>query len=304
MYRSQRVAKYVSGEKFLSRHPEIWPICVPSYNRPDPEIAKRASDDLPLVFFVRREQLPQYKHLRDRFRVVPIDGVKDIGETRSKILKWARVKGYDNIFMLDDDVTQVDYLYPWETSGGKLCLRASHINEQNGENGLRPIAFRMWQAYVDKLHEDTVITTISYRPNSWSLKYADMETVYNCGYAIQCVHLNVKKLCENGLDYSSNAFCGVEDYAIQFQAMEKGLRTTVIRDLMYHCPAINSNPGGCENMGGISDPHERYEHYRELFLKNISGKDHPGVGVKRSTSGFISIKFKWDYWKIKQGKEK
>ena len=112
----------------------------------DPEIAKRASDDLPLVFFVRREQLPQYKHLKDRFRVVPIDGVKDIGETRSKILKWARVKGYDNIFMLDDDVTQVDYLYPWETSGGKLCMRASHINEHNGENGLRPLAFRMWQA--------------------------------------------------------------------------------------------------------------------------------------------------------------
>lgn len=297
MYRSQKAAQFTETEKFRERHPEIWPICIPSYNRPEPKILESIYEDLPLVFFVRREQLDQYKYLRKRFRVVPIDGVSNIGETRYKILKWAFVKGYEHIFMLDDDISSVDYLYPGETRGGNVCMRASRLNEGLNLKGLNPVAFRVWQAFIDKLDEDTAITAPLYRPDSWHMKNKGAKIRYNSGPVIQCIHLSVSKLYEHGIQYESSDVIGNEDIAIQFRVMEKGLKTAVITDLVYDCPPINSQPGGCENASGYSDANERYERYCKLFLKNVSGKDHPGVLLKKSRSGFKSIKLNWKYWR-------
>lgn len=297
MYRSQRIAIYTQSKQFRKSHPEIWPICIPSYNRPHPKVLDSVIEELPLVFFVRREQLPQYKYLRNQFRVIPIDEVTNIGETRAKILKWAYIKGYEHIFMLDDDISSVDYLYPGETRGGNTYMRASRLNEGLPLKGLNPTAFRIWQHFVDRLDPDTVLTAPLYRPDSWHMKYKDADIKYNSGPVIQCIHLNVSSLYKAGITYKSSDIVGNEDIAIQFEAMESGLKTAVITDLVYDCPPINSHSGGCENASGYADPNERYKKYCKLFLKNVSGKNHPGVGLKVSRAGFKSIKLNWKYWR-------
>lgn len=297
LYKSQRLAEYVQTDQFSRVHPEIWPICIPSYNRPKPKILDSVYEDLPLVFFVRKEQIPQYRYLRKRFRVIPITGVSNIGQTRAKIVKWAHVKGYNNIFMLDDDISSVDYMYPDMTKGGNLCMRASRLNAGLPLKGLNPIAFRMWQAYIDALDPETTITAPLYRPDSWHMKYANAAPQYNSGSVIQCIHLNIENLYNANLQYESSDIVGNEDLALQFRVMEAGLKTAVITDLEYDCPPINSHPGGCENASGYSDPSERYEKYCSLFFENVSGENHPGVGLKISRAGFKSIKLNWKYWR-------
>lgn len=298
MYRSQKHAKFVNGKKFQARHPEVFPICIPSYNRPEPKILEGVDDSLPLVFFVRKEQLEDYKYLRERFRVVPITGVSDIGETRAKIVKWAKKKGYSDIFMLDDDITSLDYLYPGETRGGNTCMRASKLNQGKPLKGLNPTAFRIWMYWLDKLDDEFLVASAPlYRPDSWHMKNADAPMRYNSGIVSQCIHLNIDKLCELGIQYESNAEEGVEDYALQFKIMNAGYKTVVLTDLVYDCPPINSCAGGCEGMNGYSDAAKRYEFFHKQFLKNVCGRDHPGIVTKTSRSGFKTIKFNWKYWR-------
>lgn len=297
MYRSQEDALLVQNPNFNKLHPEIWPICVPSYNRSVPKILECADTSLPLVFFVRREQLPEYKYIRKWFRVVPIDGVSNIGETRAKIVKWATKKGYSNIFMLDDDITQVDYLYPFTLESGNTCMRSSGLNRNAGSKYLDPVAFKIWMLWLNRLDPDVAMSSPLYRPDSWHMKNADADMVYNSGACIQCIHLNIDLLNEHGIKYESSDKVGNEDYALQFRIMEEGLKTCVITDLVYNCPPINSDPGGCEGASGIDDSNKRYEKYCKLFRKNVSGKNHPGIAIKETRTGCKSIKFVWKYWR-------
>lgn len=296
-YRSQKHARIVEGKRFKITHPEIWPICVPSYNRPNPRIVDCADPSLPLVFFVRKEQLDDYKHLRKSFRVVPINNVHDLGETRAKIMLWAKKKGYDNIFMLDDDITSLDYLYPGKTKGGNLCMRSHRLNSGKVASWLNPTAFKIWMLWLDHLDPDVAISAPSYRPDSWHMKHAGAKMRYNSGAMSQCIHLNVSKLYKAGVKYVSNSEAGVEDYALQFKAMGAGLKTVVLTDLIYDCPPINSDSGGCEGANGYSDAVERYKFYHKQFIKNVCGKGHPGIVSKVSRSGYPTIKFNWSYWR-------
>lgn len=297
MYRSQEDALIVQSKQFQKIHPETWPICVPSYNRPNPKILASCSEDIPLVFFVRREQLREYSHLRSAYRVIPIDGVTNIGETRAKIVKWAQKKGYDNIFMLDDDITQLDYLYPYKLPSGKTSMRSHGLNCGTGSKELSETAFKMWMLWLDRLDSDVAMSAPLYRPDSWHMKNADADMRYNSAACIQCIHLNTKLLKETGITYRSSDEVGNEDYALQFQIMEAGLKTCVITDLVYNCPPINSSPGGCEGASGIADPNERYKKYVRLFKRNVSGKNHPGILIKDTRTGVPSIKFNWKYWR-------
>lgn len=294
MYRSQNMAK-AANKNFTDS--DIFPICVPSYNRPHPKIVDCADERLPLVFFVRREQLDEYRYLREKFRVVPIDGVSNIGETRAKILKWARVKRYNNIFMLDDDIQQVDYLYPFTLESGNECMRANTLNTRKKGSYLDPTAFKIWMLWLERLDPDVAISSPSYRPDSWHMKKAGADMMYNSGACIQCIHLNVELLHEYNIRYESSDVVGNEDYALQFHIMDKGLKSCILTDLVYNCPPINQNAGGCQGASGYNDPTERYKKYIKLFKNNVSGKDHPGVLTKQTRTGFESIKFNWKYWR-------
>lgn len=294
LYRSQRAIKYIQAHR---DELNIWPICIPSYRRPKPRILKNAHSNLPLVFFVRAEELNQYEYLRKKYRVVPIHNVTNIGETRAKIVKWAIAKGYDNIFMLDDDIQSVDYLYPGILDSGMEVMRAAYLNLKKAPR-INPDAFRLWMLWLKNLSADVTLSAPHQRAISWSMKNVyNKDARYNSSQLIQCVHLNIKKLMETGISYRSSDIVGNEDIAIQYEIMTKGLKTVLIPDILYNIADINSHGGGCENASGISDPIKRYEHYCRLFLENVSGENHPGITCRVAGTGVKSIKFKWSYWR-------
>lgn len=295
MYRSQKLYNQVKNADF-----KIYPICVPSYNRPDPAILKSLDTypELPIILFIRNtaEQKKLYKHWRGKCKIVLLDNVNDLGETRAAIVNWCIEHKISNIFMLDDDINELDYLYPHRTKNGNICMRAARQNTGRVYRGINPFVFRMWQKMIESCDKRLTISVPAYRPDSWHMKNADADVMYNHGACSQCIHLNIKNLYKTGINYSCNAEYGVEDYVLQFRVMTAGLLTCTFTDLMYGCPAINSHPGGCENANGYTDPNERYEVYIQKFIKNVCGENHPGITIKTAKSGVRSIKFKWDYW--------
>ena len=298
MYRSQVLYNEVKDDKF-----DIYPICVPSYNRPNPIILKSLETypELPIILFIRNtpEQKKLYKHWRTKCKIVLLNGVENIGQTRKAIIDWCIQNRVSNIFLMDDDIDELDYLYPYPTKSGKICMRAARQNTGRDYKGINPFTLRMWMKMISSSKKSLTISSPAYRPDSWHMKNANADVIYNNGACIQCVHINVKNLYKHKLNYRDTEFCGNEDYALQFEVMSKGLLTCVFKDLMYGCPAVGSHPGGCENASGISNTAERYKKYISLFLSNISGMHHPGIRVKKTkSSGIPSIKFRWDYWKI------
>lgn len=297
MYRSQELY-----EKVKDMDMQLYPICVPTYNRPNPVIMKslEAFPELPIILFIRndREQKKLYSKWRKKCRIVLLDDVHDLGETRAAIINWCIEHRIPKIFMMDDDITELDYLYPHETKNGTLCMRSSRQNEGKIHKGLSPVVLRMWQHMISECDSRLTISVPAYRPDSWHMKNKDAKLVYNHGVCSQCIYINVKNLHKYHINYSSNAECGVEDYVLQFRVMSAGLLTCTFTDLMYNCPAINSHPGGCENANGYSDPNERYKMYAEKFIQNVCGEGHEGIAIKTARTGVPTIKFNWKYWRV------
>lgn len=298
MYRSEELALKIDS---LIYDNEIYPICVPSYKRPDATILQALSrePDLPIVLFVRREEKELYRKWRGKCHIVLLDDVHNIGQTRAKIVEWCWKNRIPNIFMLDDDIDELDYLYPHPTSSGTLCMRAARQNLGRPWKGINKLAFKMWMYMLRMSPKPVTLSTLLYRPDSWHMKNENALLKYNSNSCIQCVSLNTKHLYTNKINYRDTELCGNEDYALQFDIMSAGLLTTTFTDLMYGCPAVGSKSGGCENASGISDTAERYTKYIELFKGYVlEGKEHKGVGVKvTKSSGIPSIKFNWDYWR-------
>lgn len=302
MYRSQKLYEKMKDETF-----DIYPICVPSYNRADAAIFKALDTypDLPLILFIRNtpEQKKLYRKYKERCRIVLLKDVVNIGQTRRAIVNWCVENRIPQIFMMDDDIDELDFLYPHETSNGNLCMRAARQNMNRSYKGVNPFTLRMWMWWIKKCNrKDLTITTPAYRPDSWHLKNKNAEVVYNRGACIQCIHLNVRNLYKNGINYRDTEECGTEDYALQYDVMKAGLTTAVFRDLMYGCPAVGSLEGGNEDACGHSPLQERYIKFCDLFMKNVLKDDPPeGIKIKVTTRSQIpSIKFNWEYWKVEE----
>lgn len=298
MYRSQTLYEEVKDSDS-----KIFPICIPSYNRGDALIFKALDTypELPFIIFIRNtpDQKKLYKKYRDRCKIVLLDDVENIGQTRAAIVSWCFEHKISNIFMMDDDIDELDFLYPHETRNGKVCMRAARQNMGRTYKGVNPFVLRMWMRMLEDSRDDLTISTLAYRPDSWHMKNKDADVVYNQGACIQCIHLNIKNMYKKHINYRDTEECGNEDYALQFDVMSAGLTTCVFHDLMYGCPAVGSLEGGNEDACNHTPLDERYKRFIKLFIKNVSKGEHDGLKIKQSKSGIPSIKFNWDYWRIK-----
>lgn len=299
LYRTQTLYKQIKTATF-----PIYPICVPTYNRESPLILKSLDTypDLPIILFIRntKEQKQLYAKWRKRCKIVLLEDVDNIGATRTAIVKWCIENKIPRIFMMDDDIDELDFLYPHETRNGTLCMRASRQNMGRDYKGINPFTLRMWMTNIESCRDDLTLASPAYRPDSWHMKNKDAEIKYNNGACIQCVYLNIRNLYKAHINYRDTENCGNEDYALQFDIMSKGLTTAVFHDYMYGCPAVGSLEGGNEDACKIKDIKQRYEHFIDLFVKNVSKGEHEGVKISKSRKSEIpSIKFNWKYWEHK-----
>ena len=297
-YRAQYLYEYavnsISDDK-------VFPVFVPSYSRPNAAILtehRRVDNSLPIILCVRKEQLDMYKEWWSVVNILPLIDVKDIAETRQAILEEGR-KWYENIYMFDDKLNELEYLIPSYTSGGRPAMRSSHLTTEFRPRKIDVL--KMWQSeLLFRKDAKIALSSVLYRPDSWHVKNANSDYVYNSGDCIRAIHLNTKMLCENSIGYLPMSVAGVEDYALQFQVMEKGLNTLVIKDLMYGMSGTAGTPGGC--LQSAADSGVTIEERWRILTENAKRfyGQHPGIRyTKTQRTKLDTIKFNWKYWREK-----
>lgn len=296
MYRAQKLFKIC--DRLISDE-EIFPICIPSYNRPEAKLLEKLVDKgLKVILFIRRDQKNLYKKYKDCYKIVLLDNVTNIGETRAEIVNWCWKNRIGNIFMLDDDIYFTDFLYPGVTSGGKDSMRPRCTNEGTGYD-INKYFFKMWQSYLKKASYKVALSAPGGKSDWWNIRNANSKILYNSSSCIQCIHINTKLLHKHRINYKSNTICGVEDYTLQYDIMVSGLYSYVIKDLVYGCPSIGSNTGGNSTVNS-DDIITQYTRNIELFNNIVQPEHKNAVGTKTTKSGLPSIKFNWNYWRIKE----
>ena len=292
----------------LNSDSKIFPICVPSYNRPDAVLLNELSKNpkLPVILFIRREQELMYKKWEKYFKIVLLDNVKDIGETRNRIVQYAIKNNHDIIFMFDDDIYKLNYLVEGYTKKGNKKLMMKSIPEEECQIGKE--AMQLWTKYIE-MCENLALSGIIYRPFSWMWSNKKLKWEYNKPVAglMQVISVNVKLLAENNISYKSNDIVFNEDKQIVFDCLVNGLNIIQFKEFTYSVKDRLSCTGGClDNLYNIdqeSSKQEKIEKIQsinneglELFMKNVI-RDHPGVTMKKDKKGNNRISFHWENWK-------
>lgn len=293
MYRSEKLYKKIDS---LVPDNNVWPVCIPSYNRPNGTALRRllSEDNLDVYLFIRSEQIELYRKYQGRYHIIKLNNVHDIGETRRSIVRYGMKKKWSHLFMLDDDIEQVDFIVPWYLRSGKEAM-VPWSTVTTGPTLLNTYAFKMWQYLVHPYLDTVAISSPYYKRFCWSKeRYENIKPKFNIGQPIQCVHLNLDLLREHGINYQPSSVCGVEDYAIAYECYKHGLRTLQVPDIVYSCPAMGSNEGGCDFSMEI------LENRIKLFMSNVvKPEDIDKFTTKISKSGVPSVKFKWREFMIK-----
>ena len=298
MYRSEYLYKNID---LLIKDEEVFPICVPSYSRPNASFLKYCKN-LPIHLFIRSEEYELYKKYENDCTILLLDNVNDVGETRREIVNWAIENNVDDIFMVDDDVTSVHFNIPGDSSNSdKQFMKSWYtINDVPWTAELK--FFKMWLWMLTLCDDKVTMSAPGQRSDWWNIRYKDEPITYNRGTPIQCIHLNISNLKNTGINYNSTKIDGAEDYAIIYRIMKSGLYTTLFTDLAYCVPSIGSGEGGC-NKTESKDLNERYDLFIERFMSNVlDEEDKYRVSIKTSKGGVKSIKFQWNQWKIPERK--
>lgn len=301
MYRTQKLAEKINS---LISTDEIFPICIASYKRPDATLLKllHKKKKLNVILFIRTEEYEDYaSRYGDKFKIVRLKNVDNVGDTRRAILRWLWKHEIDECFLWDDDICELDFVYPSYTSGGNLAMRPNHV-EAGGKTDIYIKAIKMWIFMLRKCKKPVALSAPLYRPYSWHMKNSELPPIkYNCRDCIQCVYLNTKLLKEYGICYRDEREVGPCDLALQFEIMTAGLYTVAFTDLMYGCPPMGEGVGGCnaseyeilfDNKSKVMKDRVR------RFFKNVPPTpDHKGLRVKNMKNGWKSVAFNWKYWK-------
>lgn len=296
MYRSEKL--YLTIDNIIPDS-EVYPICIPSYNRPEAKLLKelkRNGNGLRVILFVRKEQYELYSQYSDVFKIVKLKNVANIGQTRNAIVRYCVKSRIPKIFMLDDDISLCEFIVPSITSEGHKALRP-YYTHKGSSHKINKYFFKMWMWYLSKASTKVSISSAGRKRDWWNIQNANAQPIYNSGSVIQCVCVNVKLLHKHGINYRDSDICGIEDYAIQYDCMRAGLYTLIIKDLVYDCPTMGRTEGGCDYSEGV----EKVMRKRmKLFMENVIGKETDLVITKETMSGIPSVRFKWGKFRVKE----
>lgn len=288
-YRSIKVVKHFDG------NPLKFPICVATYSRPESSMSRLWESDkrLPVVFFIRSEQEKLYEPLKAKgANIVKLTHSYDLGSTRREVCEWALNTGYENIFMFDDRVKRISVLAPRVSKTGRLYHGTTSTYRDTYYGML------LWEYLVRKYKP-----IISGGAHSGYTFDKSNIGAYPKFYGVDCqiaIHLNVKQLADNGIAYRDTLLCGSEDAAINFDILNAKLPYMVFPDLEYDSIPSSDGMGGQAAAEGDTRV-ERFTKYCDRFMKNVCGENHPGVWVRKDKSGVPYIRFKWAYWRKRNG---
>lgn len=290
----------------------MYPMCIPSYKRPDAGLLHTLKENnYPgrVYIFIRNdpEQKKAYKKWKKHFKIICLNNVHDIGETRAAIVDWCIKHNISHIFMSDDDLSAFDYVVTSKMKDGRKCLK-SWQNEHKKSRFINPVALKLWQYYLEKANQKYEIGSScgAYRTYSWMYENTKKPWMLNNGYCNGFFYLNIEALKKHNINYISSSICHNEDKYIQLMIMQSGLYLMVFNEFTYSIPPAGNMKDGSGNaeLYGMENGYDKekfFESYQKgttKFYKNVlHEKEHPGVIIKNSKAGLSEIKFVWKYWR-------
>lgn len=261
-------------------------ISIPSYNNPNAKIFEKLKEiDLEKFVFIRREQLPDYKYLKDwGFELVTIDkSIEELGMTRRYLVYWLHKYGYTWAFMFDDDIAKIEKLGKKPDGSGWNSLRILHGSKTSPRIENR--ALKLW--YEQAKQYNIVLSSPNHRAYD---RFSHGNNIrINKSAIIQCCLLHIPSIISVG-NYRDTRIVGAEDYYIQYKLMNAGYLTGKIGNVEFDAPSIGNIADG------TSDSFKKkYERFVKCFKEKVCD-DPELIGTKVTSTGVPSIQFKWKNW--------
>lgn len=196
-----------------------WGLFVPTYKRKEPLILQMLDIDSKLVInlCVRHEELESgfYDHLKDNNRIELIDlgtGLKNLGDTRERIINYCKENRYDYCCMFDDCIFNV---HERDSSKSIVDTLQNCIVRMASANYAEYI---VGFSFVKLRYLDTKTGELKLKRNH-NLK----DEQYFVSYPGQAVILNVNLLSKHNINYHSLDEVGFEDAALFGDTIKAGL---------------------------------------------------------------------------------
>lgn len=269
-------------------------IAIPSYKRPNGiAISRLKNISLEKYLFIRPEDYDSYKPVADNcgFHIVKLKNVTDIGNTRQRIVEYCSHKGFDWVFMFDDDISKVECLAQSEDK--ITSARILYEPEERPRFELK--ALQIWYKLAKKYNLS--LSSPNHRAYD---RFKHGYVRINQSACIQCVLLHIPDIISVG-NYKSLRDVGNEDYFIQYKLMASGYFCGKVGVVEYDCPSVGVGSGG-NNVDEYQNINERYDLYVQTFLNNVCN-DPKLITTKVTKSGQKSIQFVWKNWNGKEYKE-
>lgn len=283
----------------LKDEPLKYPICVPSYNRPDnsfiqwikknPGLSKEN-----LYMFIRNtaEQRELYRPLSKWVNLVLIPAnTKDIGDTRRHIVNWGVKHKHELLFMLDDRVNGVWWLEP--------VLRKGKIYLDTAKDSTPTQAFKLWAD--QHLSNGMLMTGIGSKGFHWMPKFIDAPIKpLNNGYPSVAVAVSPMEFVEHSINYSAIEEVGIEDVNILYQLLIHRLPFCMLHDICYNQVKPNGVGGNFKVYQGLTRNErllETKKTFWEKVLKSSWGTQHPGFRVVNRSNESNVIFINYPYWR-------
>lgn len=291
MYRTRERYEVLKDESFK------YPICVPSYNRPDNSFIHwvKKNPDLSrenLYVFIRNtpEQKALYKPLSKWVHLVLLpENTEDIGTTRKYIINWGVKHGHELLFMLDDRVNGIWWLEP-VIRNGKTYLDVA-------KDSTPTQAFKLWAD--QHMSNGMLVTGINNKGFHWMTNLINypIEVLNGANIGV-CIAISPIELSREKVNYESISNVGVEDLHLVYQLLVNRLPFCMLYDFCYSQTQPYSFGGNSEK--GLSRD-ERLLKYKKVFWEKVLGltwgTSHPGFVVRQRKQESNSIHINRRYWK-------
>ena len=210
----------------------IWPIVVPSYKRGSKaktlQMLKNGYDSrLTYFLFVYPDDAENYKEIIDSglFTVVYCEGFRGIVPKRNFINNEMYKRGYENIFVLDDDIPSVHKLEAGTQKKDPTAYRSIKLKTSVYD------FFDAFQSIIENADRHLTQTGCVNEMEAAFNDFRKKPPVKYNRFPIQMVHINTKDVIENGIAYRKDH--GWDDFDFTLQILSKGLQTGHIPSLTY-----------------------------------------------------------------------
>lgn len=218
----------------------LWPVVIPSYKRGSKaQTIKLMQTDERMKgkvwLFIYPDDADNYKEAIDsgHFNVRYCEGFRGIVPKRNFINKTMLEEGFENIFVLDDDISALFETYPSHQKKDPSKYKSAK------QLKLPFDFFSMMQnkIEVEELKGKHITQTgcIFEFVSVWH----DLRTKERLDYyyfPIQLVHLNIKDLKEHNIVYREGYW---DDYDLSLQILNNNLLTAEIKDMTYAVEPMN-----------------------------------------------------------------